>query len=174
MRLLDPVANRHITVRALPSDRVPEPIRSVSGLRRIDYADVATLRTPHASRWTVEQWTRAIVERGPAVRKVGPLVWQGIVGLRLGPRGAPDHVAGWRVGGQGSDWVRLEASSWHLTVHPVVRAADEHVSLSLLVRYDRRAAVYLGPPVALLHRRGISLLLAQAEKLLLREDGAQR
>jgi hypothetical protein len=174
MRLLDRVANHQVTVRALRPDAVPEPIRSAGGLERVDYADIAILRTAGATRWTPEEWTRAIVERGSIVRVVGPAVWRAIVGLRLGSRGAPDHVAGWRLGARGHDWLRFEASSWHLTVHVVVHVADEHVSLSLLVRYDRPAAVYLWPPVSALHRAGIPLLLRQAEQLRTREDPTDR
>jgi hypothetical protein len=171
MRLRDPVAARKITVRALRPGEVPEPIRSAGAFQRLDYADIATLRTPHAARWSVEQWTRAIVERGATAQRVGPFVWTRVVGLRMGPRATPDHVAGWRVGARGDDWIRLEASSWHLTVHPVVHVTAEHVSLSLLVRYDRAPATVLGPPIALLHRRGIPQLLREAEQLLVREEG---
>jgi hypothetical protein len=170
MRLLDRVANHQVTVRALRPDEVPEPIRSAGGLERVDYADIATLRTTGAARWTPEQWTRAIVERGSVVRVVGPVVWRGIVGLRLGSRAAPDHVAGWRLGARGDDCIRLEASSWHLTVQVVVHVADDDVSLSLLVRYEHPAAAYLWPPVSLLHRAGIPVLLRQAEQLRTGDD----
>jgi hypothetical protein len=165
-----PVADRRTTVQVVRPDELPEPLRSASGLDRIDYADVATARTPGAARWTPEQWTRAAVERGPLVRLGGPLVWRGIVGLRLGARRAPGHVAGWRIGARGAEWVRLEAASWHVTAHVLVYVAEDRVAVALLVRHDRPAAALLWPPVAVLHRRGIPKLLRQAQRLLAREE----
>lgn len=166
MRLSSPVRHPEVSVRVLRPSELPEPVRSASGLERIDYADIATLRTPDAARWTPEQWARAAVERGPLVRLAGPFVWRAIVGLRLGPRHAPDHVAGWRIGARGQDWLRLESNSWHLTAHAIVHVADERVALALLVRGDQRPAAFLQPPVTLLHRCGIPLLLRQAHRLL--------
>lgn len=174
MRLSTPVADRQITVHVLRAGELPEPIRSASGLERIDYADVATARAPGATRWTAEQWTRAVVEGGPLVRVGGPFVWRAIVGLRLAARRTPGHIAGWRIGARGGDWLRLEAASWHMTAHAIVHVADDRVAVALLVRLDRPAAAYLWPPVSALHRRGTGKLLRQAQRLLGREDRMSR
>ena len=72
-------------------------------------------------------------------------------------------MAGWRIGGRGDDWIRLEAGSWFLTGNLLVRTAGGRVSLGTFVRYDRRVGRGVWLPLSAVHRRLAPGLLRDAE-----------
>src|SRR5439155_6131045 len=99
---------------------IPETIASLSGLDRVDYADLFTAPVPGGS---AEHLARAALEHARFIRVFGPLVWQVALGLRL-DRSAPGRIAGWIVGGRGDTWVRLESASWFMTAHVLVHVEE--------------------------------------------------
>lgn len=141
----------------LQQQPVPEEIRALSTMTDPGYVDLFTMAGGIPGR-SPEQWARVMFE--DVGGRTAQAIWRGLLGLRL--KTAPDRVAGWRIADRGADWVRLEASSWFLTGHLVVKADDEHVSLATYVRYDRSVASRIWPPISKRHRRVAPSLLRQA------------
>ncbi|WP_405643421.1 hypothetical protein [Streptomyces uncialis] len=139
--------------------RVPGPVRDLSALPALDYADHFTLRTDTAA--TPERWARAMF--GDVVTPAGWFIWRALLGLRLGRGRSPDTVAGWRVAERGEDWVRLEARSWFLACELVVRSSHDQVSLGTFLRYRRFPGRAIWPPLSAVHRRLTPGVLRDAE-----------
>jgi hypothetical protein len=98
---------------------VPGPVRTLSSLPEVDYADWFSLSTDVKA--TPERWARAMFGDVPSPGE--RLIWRGLLGLRLSRERSLDTVGGWRIGGSGEDWIRLEAASWFLAGNLVVRTA---------------------------------------------------
>jgi hypothetical protein len=148
-------------------DRVPEPLRSLHALDRVDYVDVSTLHTPAAMWSSPEQWARAVLEGGRSVRRYGFIPWRVLLGLRLGPSYTPGYVHGWKVSGRGDDWIRAEASSWLMTCNAVALVAEGAVTVALFVRYDHPVApLWWGRMLSGVHRRLMPVILHQGEQVL--------
>jgi hypothetical protein len=131
------------------TENVPESVRALGSLTAIDYADLFTLRT--LTETSPERWARAMFGNVPSPAE--RLIWRGLLGLRLAPGRSAATVGGWRIGGRGADWIRLEVASALLTCNLVVKAADGQVSLATFLHYDRRLGRLLWPPLSALHRR---------------------
>src|SRR5262249_24831950 len=95
----------------------------------------------------------------------GQLLWRGVLGLRLRSRPSTERVGGWRIAARGEDWIRLEASSWFLTAHLVIRRDDRHLSTGTFIRYDRPIAALVWGPVSAVHRRLMPGLLRHTVRL---------
>ncbi|TMR21921.1 DUF2867 domain-containing protein [Nonomuraea turkmeniaca] len=128
---------------------LPESIRALSSLSRVDYVDYFTL--PVDADATPEQWARAMFGDVPNVAE--QLIWRGLLGFRLSRGPSPDTVGGWRIAERGEDWIRLEAVSWFLTGNLLVRATDGRVSLGTFLRYDGLLGHGVWPPLSAVHRR---------------------
>ncbi|MBG0823826.1 hypothetical protein HS048_24195 [Planomonospora sp. ID91781] len=128
---------------------IPEPVRALSSLPAIDYADRFTLSTDADA--SPEAWARAMFGDVPSAAEL--LIWRGFLGLRLSSGRSPATVAGWRIGGRGGGWIRLEAASWFLTCNLLIQAAGGQVSLTTFLHYDRRLGHVVWPPLAVIHRR---------------------
>ena len=139
---------------------VPETIRSLDTLASPDYVDLFTATTSAATDKSPEEWTRALLEETPTGRSA-PFLW-GLLGVRLGPRPSPDYVEGWKIADRGDDWIRIEATSWFMTAHAVCHVEDGKVSVALFLRYDLPIAALLWPPVSVMHRRAVPVMLRQA------------
>ncbi|MEV0443794.1 hypothetical protein AB0I84_31175 [Streptomyces spectabilis] len=140
---------------------VPAPILALSTMERPDYVDLFTLSGGVPGR-SPEEWAKALFE--DVAGRSGQFVWRVLLGLRL--RAARGRVAGWEIADRGADWIRLEARSWFLTGHLVVRADDDHVSLATFLRYDRPLAGRVWPPLAKKHRSLARGLLRDGRDLL--------
>ena len=150
---------------------VPEAIRSLDTLTSPDYADLFTAAASQATDWPAEQWARAVFEGAPApMRLLIPFVHRVVLGLRLESRPSPDHLLGWRIAHREDSWVRMETGSWFMTPHLVLKVDEGRLSVATFIRYDRRLAALVWPPVSILHRRvGLVLL-----RHVLRAPGAVR
>jgi hypothetical protein len=109
---------------------------------------------------TPEQWARAMFGDVPGIGQ--QLIWRGLLQLRLSRGRSPATVAGWRIGGRGPDWLRLEAASWFLTANLIVRTADGRVSLTTVLRYERLVGRLVWPRLSAVHRRLIPGVLRGA------------
>ncbi len=112
---------------------------------------------------TPEQWARAVFEDAP--RLVRWFLLTGFrygLGLRLAPRRSPEHVLGWAIIGRERDSLTLESRSWFLTSRLVFRTEVSRVTQSTFVRYDKRIAAVIWPPVSILHRQIVPRLLRHA------------
>jgi hypothetical protein len=145
-------------------EQVPGSARACSSMPDPDYADLFTLST--GTEATPEQWARAMFGNVPSAAEV--LIWRVLLGLRLTRGRSPATVAGWRIGGRGPDWIRLETRSWFLTANLLVQTADGRVSLATFLSYDRFPGRWVWPPLSAIHRRLVpGVLLAAGHRLLL-------
>lgn len=150
---------------------VPEAVRSLTTIAEPDYVDLFTIRTPLAREQSAEGWARAVLEQAPLSRRNARVLWR-LMGLRLGPRGSPDHVQGWKIAELGTNWIRVETSSWYATGQAVCLVEDDQVSISLSLRYDQ--PLFARPVWALIagpHQRALPVMLHQAAKLVGTEGG---
>jgi hypothetical protein len=146
-----------VGTRALPAS-----MRGLCRLPEVHYADVFTLST--AARATPEQWARAMFGDVPSLAE--QLIWRVLLHLRLSRGRSPDTVGGWTVGGRGEDWIRLEASSWHLHADLVVRTARGGVSLGTFLHHRNRAGGLVWTPLSAVHRALVpGVLLAAARRV---------
>ncbi|MEU3166426.1 hypothetical protein [Streptosporangium sp. NPDC006930] len=150
--------------RAVGTHSVPESVRALSSLSRIDYVDLFTLSTDADA--TPEQWARAMFGDVPSIAEL--LIWRVLLGFRLSPGRSPDTVAGWWIGERGEDWIRLEAASWFLSGNLLVRTAEGRVSLGTFLRYDRSLAHTVWPPLSAVHRLLVPGVLRTAAAKLTR------
>ena len=144
------------------SDNLPQSARSHSSLPHISYADRFTLSTDTDS--TPQQWARAIF--GGTPNRSQRFIWGGLLGLRLVREPSEATIAGWRIGGHGKDWIRLENSSWFMNANLLVQKIDGKVSLATLIQYTHWFARLWWPPLAIIHRFIVPrMLLKAAEKV---------
>jgi hypothetical protein len=132
---------------------VPEAIRSLGALANADYADIVTAtvdETPadpeqvvHATLDGLPRWLPLFIA---SVQRV-------FLGLRLQLRPSPDRLLGWKIAERSENWIRIEAASWFLTGHVVMHVDEGQVSCASFIRYDRRIAAFVWPPVSLIHRQ---------------------
>ena len=166
MNVRDGVAQRtrdnNEVVTAVGLSKVAKAIRRADTLARPDYVDCVTATAVGAIDKSAEEWARALLEDTPTGRSA-PSLWR-LLGLRLGPTRSTDYVQGWKIADRADDWIRIEATSWCMTAHAVVRVDDRQLSLALFVRYDRRIAALIWPPVSVMHRRAVPVMLRQALK----------
>jgi hypothetical protein len=141
---------------------IPEAIHCLDTLASPDYVDLFIARTSGATDKSAEEWARAVLEDTPTGRSA-PVLWRRL-GLRLGPTPSPDYIQGWKILDRGDDWIRIEATSWFMTAHAVVHVDDGQVSIALFVRYDRPIAATIWPPVSVMHRRAVPVMLGEAVK----------
>lgn len=89
----------------------------------------------------------------------GQVIWRGILQLNLGPAGGQVRIAGWNVGDAHPDWIRLEGSSWAITAHLVLELADDSLTVTTLIRYDRPVGRLIWERLAPIHRALMPKLL---------------
>jgi hypothetical protein len=150
---------------------IPEVIRALSGMDRPDYLDLFTATTNGGADATPAQWSRTAIEDVAGLR--GQFIWRGVLGLRLKSGPSTERVGGGKIADRGEDWLRLEACSWFLTAHLVIRLHDEHLSVGTFIRYDRPIAALIWVPVSAVHRRLMPVLLHHTvRRQARRSDGA--
>lgn len=138
---------------------IPEQISFLSGMDSPDYIDLFTVTTTGAGAISAEEWARTAIEH--VAGQGGQFIWRGVLGLRLKSRPFTERVGGWRIADRGREWIRLEASSWFLTAHLVIRLDAEHLSVGTFIRYDRPIAAVIWVPASAVHRRLMPGLLHQ-------------
>lgn len=144
--------------------QLPGSVRFRTRLGHVDYADRFTV--PAGSDATPEQWARALFGDRPNPGQI--FVWRVLLGLRLARVASAATVAGWRIGDRGDGWLRMEADSWFLAADLVVQTTGEQASLTTFLRYDRRLAHLVWPPLSAAHRRIVPALLTTAAARLRR------
>jgi hypothetical protein len=152
---------------------VPEEIRTLGALANADYADIVTA-TIDATPAEPEQVVRATLDGLPRwLLLLIPFVQRVFLGLRLQLRPSPDHLLGWKIAERSENCIRIEAASWLLTGHVVMHVDTGRVSLASFIRYDRRLAAFVWPPVSLIHRQ-VALTLVRRAVRLADQDAASR
>jgi hypothetical protein len=154
---------------AIQQLNIAEAIRSLGGMEHPDSIDVFTVSTDGAANTSLEQWSRTAIEEVAGPR--GQFIWRRVLGLRLKARPAAERVGGWKIADRGRDWMRLEASSWFLTAHLVIRLDEGHLSVGTFIRYDHPIAPLIWVPVSAAHRRLMPGLLEHTVRARSRGSG---
>jgi hypothetical protein len=142
---------------------VPATVQGRRGAPHSDYASAFEIPIGAKRFLTPEQWARATFEEAPALLRLSLAVaWRYGLGLRLGARSSPDHVAGWLISSSGSDSITLEARSRLMVAQNIVAVSESTVVLVTLVQFDRRAGRALWAVAAPVHIRVIPYLLQRA------------
>jgi hypothetical protein len=143
--------------------QAPDRTRMLDAFSDAAYTCAFELPRTITDRRTAEQWSRAVFE-GVAmpVRAFLTAGWRLVLGLRLGPLSATDHVLGWRIKSAQPDLLVLEQDSHLITAHNVVQVEDTRVYWTTFVEYRNvwgRAAWALAMPF---HIFTLSRLLSRA------------
>ncbi len=139
---------------------VPDAIRSLGALANTDYADIVT--APINETPEPEQLIHAALKGVPrGLLFFIPFVQRVFLGLRLKLRPSPDRLLGWKIADRGENWMRIEAASWFLTGHVVMHFDEGQLSFASFIRYDRRIAAFVWPPISLIHRQ-VALALVRS------------
>jgi hypothetical protein len=145
---------------------VPEAIRSLGTLANADYADIVTAAID-AAPTEPEQVIHETLQRMPrGLVLFIPFVQRVFLGLRLKLQPSPDYLLGWKIADRGDKWIRIEAASWFLTGHVVIHVDERQISFASFIRYDRRLAAFVWPPVSLIHRQVALALVRSAVQAL--------
>lgn len=150
----------HHVRRSVGVADVEESVLARSGLSRIDYVDHFVLTPAQGRAATAEQWARTLFGGVPTLTE--RFIWQCLLRLRLRIVRSSSTVAGWQIGERGPDWIRLESSSHALGAELVVRATEESLELTTLLRYDRADGRLVWAPLSAVHRRLAPGLLRDA------------
>jgi hypothetical protein len=97
---------RTTSVRQIP---VPDDVRELSTLPRIDYADAFHVDTGAHPQWTAERWAKAVLEEAPAATRAQLL--SGWVALGLKPAEPGPAILDWAVRSSTSRTVLLGRES---------------------------------------------------------------
>lgn len=138
--------------------QLPPSALMLSSLAVVDYGDRVSMSTDSSA--TPEQWARAMF--GDVPNALQRVIWRGFLGLRLTRGRSSELVAGWRVGGRGDGWIRLEATSWLLDGNLVVEAARGEVALGTYLHHRRRLGRAVWFALSTVHRRLAPGLLPSA------------
>jgi hypothetical protein len=145
---------------------VPDELRSLGALANADYADIVTATIDETPSGTPDELIRAALDGMPrGLLFVVPFVQRVVLGLRLKLRPSPDHLLGWEIVDRGENWMRIEAASWFLTGHVVMHVDEGRISFASFIRYDRRLAALVWPPVSLIHRQVALALVRSATRV---------
>ncbi|HEY7892600.1 MAG TPA: hypothetical protein VIC05_10380 [Solirubrobacteraceae bacterium] len=141
---------------------VPNAIRSLGALADADYADIVTATTDEPLNGTPEQLVYAALDRPPRASLVFVAFVQRVfLGFRLKLRPSPDYLLGWKISDRSDNWMRIETTSWFMTAHVVMHYDEGQISLAAFIRYDRRLATLVWPPISLIHRQ-VALALVRS------------
>jgi hypothetical protein len=121
--------------------------------------------TPDATAHSAEEWARAVLERSPLAHRSARRFWR-LIGLRLGPAQATDHVGGWEVAARGDDWIRLRTASWYMAAQAICLTEEGQVCVSLSLRYRSIVAKLVWALIAHQHQRALSVMLGQAVRVV--------
>ncbi|GAA2786581.1 hypothetical protein [Saccharopolyspora taberi] len=134
----DPTSRPHGTAREIA---VPQDMRTLSALSRIDYENAIRVEFDGAGDRTAQQWFRAILEGAPAeLREALVSGWSSVLGLRLGPLDSDRHVLGWPIRHSTPDEVVLSTSSDDgLHGELVVQRTPDAVLTGSFIRLDTAA-----------------------------------
>lgn len=146
---------------------VPQPVAATFACSTANYAAAFALTTDAAETRTPLEWARAVFEGAPgAVRWCLVFGWRRVLGLRLEPSAADDHVLGWSVadGDLVAGSTELRAESRFLRARNIVMVQETTVTLVTLVHYSHAAARPLWAMARPIHHLTIRSLLARAAR----------
>jgi hypothetical protein len=147
------------------SQRVSMPARvaALKLLDRVDYQDAFSLETTVVR--TPEEWTRLVLDSAPNVLRSFVRYAHLALGLRLGPRGSPDHLWGWTVLQSGPEAFVLGADGGLGTPRIVVLTPPGGLVFATILRFSGFRARLVWAGVAPIHRAVARSLLDRTSKI---------
>lgn len=140
---------------------VPDHLRELTELNRVDYQDAFGLRT--STQLTPEQWMRLFLEGAPSwfIRPwVGALT---AVGARFAPHGARDQVLGWEIRHNSSQAIVVGLDvAIGLTARLIALTPPGHTVVGTQLRLDTAIARALWVVIGPGHRAAVEYLLDRA------------
>jgi hypothetical protein len=152
---------------AIQQYEFPAEFRRLGGMEA-DYIDLFTISTRDVVDASPERWARTVIEDVAGLG--GQFIWRGVLGLRLEQGPPNERVGGWKIAGSGGDWIRLEASSWCMTAHLVLRLHESRVWAGTFVRYDNPVGRIIWTPASAVHRRLMPGLLEKTLRVRVRRS----
>lgn len=128
-----------------------------------DYSDAMVLTLPEPTGRPAIDWAREIIEQSPVwVRQGLPPGWR-VLGMRLAPTHAPDHVHGWPVIVETPQQVVLGAPSrLGFDARLSVEVDGATVRFSTAIRHGGRFSRRLWTAIGLLHRTIVGHMMRHA------------
>ncbi|VUC21041.1 unnamed protein product [Clonostachys rosea] len=117
-------SNSRITGGSMAPNGIPHSVHKLISLARVDYADSFSLSfAQDCPRRLPEQWIRAMF--GDVPNSQQKFIWTGLLGLPLLQGRSPTTVAGWKIGKQDEDGIRIENQSWLLSANLIVHQTPD-------------------------------------------------
>lgn len=157
---------------AKPRARRTEPDPALVADFAADYADAVCLpvtKSHRAQKWAYYSLRGADVAGGIFTR----LIWGGVLGFRLAPKGAPETLVGWRSTVDEPDRYVLDTDGRLMAGRMIFQTFATEVRWTTMLRYHRSAAARIWTVAGKVHRALTPRLLRIAHHTLDREH-AQR
>jgi len=148
-----------MTIEVQTRRPVPDEILALSPMTDPDYVDVFSMDRGLPGR-SPEQWARAMFGNVPS--RTERVIWRGVLGFGLSRGRSPDTVGGWRIGGRGPDWIRVETASASLAANMLVQTGGGAVAWTTCLRFDRPLGRVIWTPASVVHRRLVPGVLRAA------------
>lgn len=144
---------------------VPQYVKALSTLPRIDYADTFFVDVGPAAERTAEQWAREILEGAPPATRTRLLAGWASIGLMIGGDRSGDRVLGWRVLRRTPDVVLLGADSRiGMPGELLITKDGETLVFATFLRFANPIVRVLWAAVKPPHVRTVSALLEEARR----------
>jgi hypothetical protein len=129
-----------------------------------DYSDC--FQVAHVAGTTAGDWARTSLRgaEGPFSR----VVWQGLLGFRLGTSGAPDTLVGWPIRQESPERVVLETDGRLMAGRMVFELAGDSVRWTTTLRFHGPIGRLVWATAGPAHRRLAPRCLDQAHRRLAR------
>jgi len=135
-----------------------EEIQSLSELSPIQYREAFAVQV--TEQRTPEEWARSLLEGAKPRKRTAMLTTWGLLRLKLGPPGSPEHVLGWRVHSRGERAVVLALRNRAgLEARIVLSATGHRLVHTMVVRNDHWYWRLLWAALAPRHREFVRGLL---------------
>lgn len=149
--------------RVVGQIELPDALRPLSGLARIDYSDCFVAQVDANSDRTPLGWARAILEDAPlSFRRTAPWVWLAL-GLKHGPSDSDGFVLGWGIRRDDPGVALLGARSRiGMPAELLVRRERSELLFATLIEHDNSAVRAVWAGVTPYHQRVVAQLVERA------------
>jgi hypothetical protein len=142
---------------------VPQDVRDLSTLSRIDYADAFLVDTSAHPNWTPQRWAVAVLEQAPAATRAQLLAGWAALGLK--EAGTKDTVLGWDVRRRSDDVLLLGRDSRiGMPAELSFALRQDGLHFSTLIHHHTPATRAIWAPVQRTHVRIVLGLLDRAAR----------